>query len=188
VNSYCPENKEDWRDWLRANHLIEDSIWLIYRKKDAPNPNLNWSEAVDQALCFGWVDSISKPIDKETYMQYFTKRKPKSQWSKINKDKVQTLMKEGLMEQAGMHSIEIAKENGSWTFLDEVEALVIPEDLNIELKMHKDSMQYFDGLSKSIKKALLYWVHSAKKIETRQKRIIEIVENAGQNRKPKQFR
>jgi uncharacterized protein YdeI (YjbR/CyaY-like superfamily) len=188
MNSYCPKDKEEWRDWLRKNHLIKDSIWLILIKKDAPGHNLNWSEAVDEALCYGWIDSTKKSIDDEKYMQYYCKRKPKSNWSKINKDKVKILIEKGLMEDAGFKSIGIAKENGSWTILDEIEALVIPEDLKEAFENYKGAMEYYDGLSKSVKKGLLYWVVSAKRKETRQKRILEIAENASQKLKPKQFR
>ena len=188
MNSYCPKDKADWRNWLKENHIKEDSVWLIYNKKNSPNPNLNWSEAVDEALCFGWIDSTARPIDEIQYKQYFCKRKPKSNWSKVNKDKVEVLMEQGLMEEAGLKSIAIAKENGSWTFLDQVEALIVPEDLIEELKNHEGAREYFDSLSKSIKKNLLYWVISAKREATRQKRIIEIAENAGQEMKPKQFR
>jgi uncharacterized protein YdeI (YjbR/CyaY-like superfamily) len=188
MNSYRPIDKEDWRNWLIKNNLTEEAIWLIFNKKDSPNPNLNWSEAVDEALCFGWIDSTKKSIDSEKYMQYYCKRKPKSNWSKINKDKVKTLIERGLMEEAGFKSIEIAKENGSWTFLDAVEALVIPVDLKAEFVNFKGSIDYFDSLSNSAKKILLYWVISAKRKDTRQKRIFEIAENAGQKMKPKQFR
>lgn len=188
MNSYCPANKEDWRNWLAKNHLIKDSIWLILYKKASPTPNLSWSEAVDEALCFGWIDSTKKTIDKERYTQYFCKRKAKSNWSRVNKDKVKVLIEQGLMEEAGYKSIEIAKENGSWNILDEVEALVIPADLEKEFANHEGAMTYFDNLSKSAKKILLYWVVSAKRPETRQKRILEIAENASKNLKPKQFR
>ncbi len=188
MNTYCPDSKKDWRNWLQKNHLTEESIWLIYRKKKAPNPNLNWSEAVDEALCFGWIDSTARSIDDETYMQYFCKRKPKSNWSKINKDKVKVLIEKELMMEAGFHSIKIAKENGSWSFLDEVEALIVPEDLKNEFGNYQGAMEYFDSLSKSVKKILLYWVISAKRTETRQKRILAVAENASKKRKPKQFR
>jgi uncharacterized protein YdeI (YjbR/CyaY-like superfamily) len=188
MNSYCPSNKEQWRNWLKKNHLTKESIWLIINKKGSPTPNLNWSEAVDEALCFGWIDSTKKSIDSEKYMQYFCKRKPNSNWSKINKDKVKTLIEQGLMDEAGYKSIEIAKENGSWSNLDKVEALVIPEDLKEKFANYQGSMEYFDSLSKSAKKILLYWVISAKRKETRKKRILEIAENASQKLKPKQFR
>ena len=188
VEEYCPNNKQDWREWLELNHNEKDSVWLIFYKKKSSKHNLSWSESVDEALCFGWIDSVKKTIDTEKYIQYFSRRKAKSNWSKINKEKVAKLIQNNLMIQAGFDSIEIAKENGSWTFLDDVEALVIPEDLKEELTNYKGSMEYFDSLSKSVKKILLYWIVSAKRKETRQKRISEIAENASKNLKPKQFR
>lgn len=188
MNSYCPKNKQDWRKWLQKNHLKEDSIWLVINKKNAPNPNLTWSEAVDEALCFGWIDSVRMPIDENQFKQYFSKRKPKSNWSKINKDKVAALIENGLMQDAGYKSIEIAKENGSWTILDKIEALEIPNDLKVALENQKGAMEFFEGLSKSDKKILLHWVSSAKRDETKQKRILEIVESASNNQLPNQFR
>ncbi|PHR43717.1 MAG: hypothetical protein COA32_15800 [Fluviicola sp.] len=188
IEEYCPNNREDWRNWLELNHKRKDAVWLIFYKKKSPDHNLSWSESVDEALCFGWIDSTKRAIDEEKYIQYFSKRNAKSNWSKINKDKVKTLIDQGLMTEEGYKSIEIAKENGSWTMLDEVEALIIPEDLKRELDANKGAMEFYDTLSKSIKKGLLYWVISAKRKETRQKRILEIVENASRNLKPKQFR
>jgi len=188
VEEFCPSDKKDWRDWLELNHNKKDAVWLIFYKKKSPNYNLSWSESVDEALCFGWIDSTKKAIDNEKYRQYFCKRKPKSNWSKINKDKVKTLMDQGLMKEAGYKTIEVAKGNGSWTILDKVEALVIPEDLKSAFQKYSGSMEYFNSLSKSVKKQLLYWIVSAKRDETRQKRIQQIVEDAGQNMKPKQFR
>jgi uncharacterized protein YdeI (YjbR/CyaY-like superfamily) len=188
VEDYCPYDKNDWRKWLELNHNKKEAVWLIFYKKKSPNYNLSWSDSVDEALCFGWIDSTKRTIDTEKYKQYFSKRKAKSNWSKINKDKVKILIEQGLMEEEGHKSIEIAKENDSWTILDEVDALIIPEDLRETFANFKGSMEYFDSLSKSVKKILLHWVVSAKRKETRQKRILEIVENASENLKPKQFR
>lgn len=188
VEDYCPYDKKDWRKWLELNHNKKDAVWLILYKNKSPNHNLSWSESVDEALCFGWIDSTIRAIDSEKYKQYFSKRKTKSNWSKINKDKVKTLIDQGFMEEEGYKSIEIAKENGSWTILDGVEALIIPEDLEKEFANYKGSIEYFGSLSKSVKKILLHWVVSAKRKETRQKRILEVVENASNNLKPKQFR
>ena len=134
------------------NHNKKDAVWLIFYKRKSPNYNLDWSESVDEALCFGWIDSTKRTIDSEKYKQYFSKRKTKSNWSKINKDKVKILIDQGLMEEEGYKSIEIAKENGSWTILDGVEALVIPEDLKEEFANHKGSMEYFDRLSWTLAK------------------------------------
>lgn len=188
VEDYCPHDKKDWRKWLELNHRKKEAVWVIFYKKKSPSHNLSWSESVDEALCFGWIDSTKRKIDDEKFKQYFSKRKAKSNWSKINKDKVTTLIDQGLMEEEGYKSITIAKENGSWTILDGIEALIIPEDLKKEFANHTGSMEYFDNLSASAKKLLLYWVISAKRKETRQKRILEVAENASNNLKPKQFR
>ncbi|MFI2744216.1 YdeI family protein [Zhouia sp. PK063] len=188
AEEFCPKNKEEWRRWLELNHLNQDAIWLIFHKKTSPNYNLSWSESVDASLCYGWIDSTKRAIDKDRYKQYFTKRKAKSNWSKINKDKVAILIAKGLMATAGYKSIEIAKENGSWTILDGIENIEIPKDLKQELMRYNEAIAYFENLSKSNKKILLHWVNSAKRTETRQKRIMEIVESSRQQTKPKQLR
>ena len=92
TEEFCPSNQQDWRNWLELNHKNKDAVWLIFYKKNSPNFNLSWSESVDEALCFGWIDSTKKAIDKEKYKQYFSKRKAKSNWSKINKEKVACLI------------------------------------------------------------------------------------------------
>ena len=140
AKDYCPYDNKDWRKWLELNHKKKEAVWLIFYKKKSPVYNLSWSESVDEALCFGWIDSTKRTIDSEKYKQYFCQRKAKSNWSKINKDKVKTLIEQGLMKEEGNKSIEIAKENGSWTILDQVEALVIPEDLIEEFSNNKGSM------------------------------------------------
>jgi uncharacterized protein YdeI (YjbR/CyaY-like superfamily) len=188
IETYCPASQTDWRKWLEKNHQLKQSVWLVYYKTSAKVDSISWSEAVDEALCFGWIDSTIKTIDDEKYMQYFSKRKPNSIWSKINKDKVDYLISKNLMQEAGYKSIEIAKKNDSWSILDEVEALIIPTDLKKEFDKRVGSLEYYESLSKSVKKILLGWVVLAKRAETRQKRIIEIAENASRKLKPKKFR
>lgn len=188
VEEICPSSREEWRNWLELHHEEKEAVWLVFYKKSSPNFNLSWSESVDESLCFGWIDSTKKTIDKERFKQYFSKRKPKSNWSKVNKDKVKNLIDQRLMKEAGFKSIEVAKKNGSWTILDTVERLEIPEDLEKELRKQKGAMQYFESLNKSSKKTLLYWLVSAKRDNTRNKRISEIVNNASLQMKPKQFR
>ncbi len=185
---FCPASQQDWRRWLKKNHKSKQSVWLVYYKKKSSVPTITWSDAVDEALCFGWIDSKAKPLDDERFMQFFCKRKPNSVWSKINKTKVERLIGDGLMTKAGFDSIETAKQNGSWTILDDVEELRIPKDLVKAFKNQKGSKHYFLSLSKSVKKSLLQWIVLAKRPETRQKRIEEIVEQAAQKMKPKQFR
>src|SRR5690606_22432980 len=112
----------------------------------------------DEALCFGWIDSIKKKLDEDSTVQFFSKRKPTGTWSKINKGKVERLIADGLMTPAGLDCIETAKQNGSWTLLDSVEALQIPDDLAEAFRRHSGAASFFESLSKSVRKALLQWV------------------------------
>ena len=187
MDTFCPANRQDWRNWLLENHRSRQSVWLIYYKVKAGKPTVKYNDAVDEALCFGWIDSKAKPIDDERFMQFFSKRKAKSVWSKINNEKVERLISEGLMTDAGFESIAIAKQNGFWSILDTAESLEIPDDLEAEFQKNPDSKDYFLSLSRSDKRNILQWLVLAKRIETRQKRITEIVELAGQRQKPKQF-
>jgi uncharacterized protein YdeI (YjbR/CyaY-like superfamily) len=188
TESFYPKNQQEWRQWLEENHVSKQSVWVIYYKKSTKIDTITWSDAVDEALCFGWIDSTAKSVDAETFKQFFCKRKPNSVWSKINKEKVRLLIEKGLMTQAGYDSIEKAKQNGSWTILDEVEELIIPDDLEKEFDTQPGSKDFFLSLSKSARKAILQWLVLAKQQETRQKRIAEIVTQAAQKLKPKQFR
>jgi uncharacterized protein YdeI (YjbR/CyaY-like superfamily) len=187
IETFCPASQQDWRQWLKENHSSKQSVWLVYYKKRCNVPTINYSDAVDEALCFGWIDSTKKSLDHDTFMQFFCKRKPNSVWSKINKGKVEQLINNGLMTKAGFDRIEIAKQNGSWEILDEVEELNIPEDLAKELDSKSGSKEYFLSLSRSVRKSILQWLVLAKRSETRQKRIAEIVGLAAQKMKPKQF-
>jgi len=188
LKTFCPTTIDDWRNWLQEHHVTEASIWLLCYKQKSEKPSISWSDAVDQALCFGWIDSTRKSIDDESFIQYFTKRKPTSVWSKINKEKIERLIEEGWMTEAGLKPIEIAKQNGTWNILDEVEELTIPEDLETAFEKHHGSKDFYLSLSKSIKKMILHWIVMAKRPETREKRIKEIVEQAAQGLKPKHIR
>lgn len=185
VDIFYPENKNQWRQWLEENHGRLNEVWLVFYKKASGKPSVTWSDSVDEALCFGWIDSKKVPVDAEKSHQFFSKRKPKSTWSKINKDKSERLIKAGMMAQAGFESIQIAKDNGSWTLLDEVEALIIPDDLEMAFNHRPGSKEYFLSLSKSMKKMILQWVVLAKLPDTRNKRINEIAEQAQNKQKPK---
>jgi len=185
LETFYPKNQEEWRKWLQSNHISKQSIWVIFYKKSSGKPTITWSEAVDEALCFGWIDSVKKKLDEERSIQFFSKRKPNSTWSKINKEKVKQLIANNKLMPAGLACIEIAKKNGSWTILDDVEELIIPADLEQEFKKKKGAKNYFQSLSKSTQKALLQWVVLAKQKETRNKRITEIVDCAAKGQKPK---
>ena len=179
------ETAENWRDWLAENHATKYGVWLVSYKKKTNVNSVNWSDAVDEALCFGWIDSIRKTVDENSYKQFFTQRKKNSGWSKINKDKIERLISEGKMSKAGYSAIEIAKANGSWNLLDEVEEMIIPVELMNAFNSFPGSLDYFNGLSKSIRKMMLHWVASAKRVETKEKRVMEIAERASLGQKPK---
>lgn len=187
IETYCPTSRADWRKWLEKNHQSKQSVWLIYFRSATKVASLSWSEAVDEALCFGWIDSTKKTIDQERYMQYFSRRKPNSTWSKINKDKVAKLIQSSQMTKAGFESIETAKQNGTWSLMDDVEKLIIPEDLKMALNNHESSMEFFQSQSKSIRKSMLHWVVIAKRPETRKKRISEIARSAAKGMRPDHF-
>ncbi|OPC54230.1 hypothetical protein DSC47_02975 [Elizabethkingia miricola] len=188
IETYSPKSQTDWRQWLKKNHQSKQSVWLIFHTKKSNVPSLSWSDAVDEALCFGWIDSTRKKINNISFMQFFSKRKPKSNWSKINKEKVQQLIDSKRMTKQGYESVEIAKQNGYWTILDEIEEVIIPEDLEIAFKKYNGSKDYFLSLSKSTRKIILSWIILVGKQETRQKRIEEVVESAALNLKPKHLR
>lgn len=185
---FYPANQEEWRLWLQENHSSKQNVWVVFYKKASKKPTISWSNAVDEALCFGWIDSKKIAIDEEKSHQFFSKRKAKSTWSKINKEKIIQLTEAGKMTKAGLEIIETAKQNGSWTILDDAEELIIPKDLETALNTKVDAMAFFLSLSKSVKKTMLLRLVLAKREETRQKRIAEIVEELeDKKQKPKQF-
>lgn len=188
IETFYPTNRQEWRQWLLENHNKKQSIWLVHYNKKSNMPSVSWSDAVDEALCFGWIDSTRKSLDNDMFIQFFTKRKPRSVWSKINKEKIERLKQEGLLMSAGLESISIAQQNGTWNILDDVEELEISEDLEMEFNTCEGSKEYFLSLSKSVRKSMLQWIKLAKRPETRQKRIVELVEHANRKIRPKQFR
>ncbi|HZY78452.1 MAG TPA: YdeI/OmpD-associated family protein [Cyclobacteriaceae bacterium] len=187
VKTFAPKSRNDWRNWLKKNHKKEDSVWLLYYKKKTNVTSLTWDDAVEEALCFGWIDSKRQPLDDEKFRQFFGKRKSTGTWSRINKNRVEKLIEAGLMAKAGLEVIEKAKENGSWSILDDVEELKTPDDLAKAFRKVKGSKKYFDSLTRSRKRLLLQWLVLAKREETRQKRINEIAVSAGKAQMPRQF-
>ena len=172
---YFPRDVE-WYDWLLANHHQHpNGVYLIFYKLEANIPTMRWEEAVKVALCFGWIDSTVKNMGGPKRRQYFCPRKPKSVWSKVNKTYLEELIPSGKMQASGLKAIEIAKENGSWTALDDVENGVIPEDLQRAFDRNKVAFENFQGFARGYRKSYLYWLNSAKREETRKKRIAEII-------------
>lgn len=177
-------NRQAWREWLAKNHRTSLGIWLIYYKVNSGKPSVRYNEAVKEALCFGWIDSKAKSLDEDRYQQVFTLRKPKSVWSKLNKQYVEELIEQGLMTEAGLEKIEAAKQNGSWSTLDAIEALIVPVDLMQALAANETAQRNFEAFSNSSKKIILFWISSAKRPETRLRRIEQTVSSAAQNKKP----
>ena len=172
---YYFKSDTEFRKWLHDNHDKNEGMYLIFYAVSHENESMRWEEAVRVALCYGWIDSTVKNIGPGKRRQYFCPRKPKSVWSKVNKDHIKELKNQGLMHKSGLAAINIAKKNGSWTALDEVEKGVIPEDLQRSFDKNKEAFDNFKKYTKGQRKSYLYWLHQAKREETRQKRIKEIV-------------
>lgn len=181
------ENAADWRNWLSQNHASQPSVWLIIFHMDSPQSSVSYKEAVDEALCFGWVDSKPNKRDQESYYQYFAKRNPKSNWSKVNKEKVKNLLKANKMAAPGLEMVRIAKENGTWNALDAVERLEIPTDLALAFDTFPGAQKNFEAFPRSTKRGILEWILNAKRPSTRAKRIRETAELAAQNIRANQY-
>jgi uncharacterized protein YdeI (YjbR/CyaY-like superfamily) len=182
-SDFHPLNRGEWRDWLAENYAKSSGIWFVYFKKQAGQPSVTYDEAVEEALCFGWIDSLPRKFDEERSKLLFTPRKPKSVWSKLNKTRIEKLIKNGLMTESGLVKIEAAKKDGSWNTLDDSDNLKMPPDLVGELKVEKEAEKNFNAFSDSVKRTILAWIGSAKRSETRNARIIKTVEMAKRNKR-----
>ncbi len=170
-----------WREWLTKYHVTATGVWLITFKKAVVEKYISYDVTVEEALCFGWVDSKPGKVDTERRKLYFSPRKPKSAWAKPNKLRIEKLTKAGLMQSAGLKAVEIAKQNGTWTLLDDIEEYVCPADLQIALEMNKPSKKFFEAFPPGVRKTIYQWIVLAKRPETRAKRIAETVALAEQN-------
>ncbi len=163
-------------------------MWLIIYRKSSDTPSVYYDEAVDEALCFGWIDSKPNKRDSTSYYQFFSRRNPKSNWSRVNKNKVEKLMAENRMAPAGLAMVEEAKRRGTWTALDEVENLVIPTDLQAAFKQNKDALDHWNNFPPSAQRGILEWIFNAKRPATRQKRIDETVSMAARGLRANHYR
>ncbi len=168
-----PRTVADWRRWLRDNHDKAPGVWLVVYKAATGRPRITYEESIPDALCYGWIDSLNKPLDDERTVLLFTPRKAGSGWSRTNKDRIARLMKEGRMRPAGLAKIEAAKRDGSWRLLDSVEALEVPGDLRKALGAA--GARAFEALTPGRRKEHLRALVTAKRPETRARRIAEIV-------------
>lgn len=171
----------EWREWLHTNHSASKGVYLIFYKVEHENDSMRWEEAVRVALCYGWIDSTVKSLGNGKRRQYFTPRNAKSVWSALNKRYIKELKALNLMHEKGLEIIELAKRNGSWTVLDDVENGIVPQDLQKAFDNHPKAFENYQNFSASYRKSYLYWLNQAKREETRQKRISEIIQLCEKN-------
>ncbi len=181
-------DRATWRAWLVEHHDSSAGIWLVYFKKDSGKPSVSYDEAVEEALCFGWIDSKVKSLDDERYMQVYTPRKTGSVWSKLNKERIERVIAEGLMTEVGIAKIDAAKQDGSWVLLDAVDDLIEPDELRAALDANHKARANYNSFADSVKKPTLYWVYSAKRETTRSDRIAQIVEAAAEGMSVAEYR
>ncbi|WP_088342344.1 YdeI/OmpD-associated family protein [Robiginitalea sediminis] len=166
---------DPWRGWLEQYHEQRSGVYLIFYKIDHPKPSMRWEEAVQEALCFGWIDSTVKSLGGGKRQQYFCPRKPGSAWSRVNKRYIAKLEQAGRMHPSGLARVQEARQDGSWTALDGVENGDIPPDLLAAFKPYPEALAFFQSLSRTYMKSYLYWLFQAKRQQTRDKRIGEII-------------
>ncbi|MCX6142654.1 MAG: YdeI/OmpD-associated family protein [Ignavibacteriales bacterium] len=183
-----PNSRAEWRRWLARNHSTSPGIKLILHKKNSKKPRMTYDEAVEEALCFGWIDSKPNTLDETRYILHFNPRKSGSVWSQRNKERVKRLIQSGLMQHAGLSKIEAAKRDGSWRSLDKVERLEVPQDLRKALLVNREAQKHFKSFPNSSKKIILFWIQSAKRPETRAKRVKDTVAQAAKNMRANHYR
>ena len=177
-------DRESWRAWLEKHQAREAGVWLVSFKKATGKPRVEYEHAVEEALCFGWIDSLVRTLDDERAMQLFTPRKPRSPWSRPNKVRVERLIAAGLMRPAGLAKIEQARRDGSWDVYAVAESLELPPDLRAAFESGPPGARSsWDAFSPSSRRAILWWVHSAKRPETRAQRIAQVVSEAARGRR-----
>jgi uncharacterized protein YdeI (YjbR/CyaY-like superfamily) len=179
-----PANREEWRAWLLANHVDSPGIWLVYHRPAAGEVTLDYEAAVEEALCFGWIDSKTGKVDAERTRQVFTPRRPGSPWSRPNKQRIERMLAQGKMHASGLARIEAAKRDGSWELYDAIEELRLPPDLSAAFDTAPEAAAGFERFSPSTRKQLLWWLVSAKRPETRSRRVEAIVASAAVGKNP----
>lgn len=186
IARFTPKNRQAWRRWLTLNHDKVKGVHLVFFKKNSGITTLSYEDAVEEALCFGWIDGRTNKLDEKRYLIKFSQRLPGSTWAKSNKERVARLIKEGQMTPAGLQVIERAKKDGSWDSLNELENLVLPGDLEVAIRADKIAWKNFQVLSPSVKKQVLWWLFGAKREQTRSSRIQRILNSLQNNINPVQ--
>jgi uncharacterized protein YdeI (YjbR/CyaY-like superfamily) len=172
------ESRDDWQRWLAKNHDTSDGVWLVSWKISTSKPSMTYDESVELALAYGWIDSTAGTVDDERNKLWFAPRRPTSGWSRPNKERIARLEAAGRMAAPGQRAVEIAKENGSWTLLDDVWNLVVPDDLDAALAKRNGAREHWEAFPPSARRAMLEWIVQAKREDTRRKRIDDIADKA----------
>jgi uncharacterized protein YdeI (YjbR/CyaY-like superfamily) len=183
---FHPESRAEWRAWLAGHHDRSDEVWLVLWRQRSGRTGLTYEEAVLEALCFGWIDGKSAGLDDDRTMLRFSPRKRGSGWARSNKLRVERLLAEGLMTEAGLALIEEAKRDGSWARLDAVEDLVVPDDLAAALASRPGARENWDGFPRSVRRAALLSIVEAKRPETRARRVAETARLTARTERPGQ--
>ena len=183
-----PGSLDEWRAWLASHHDRGSGVWLVTWRAGSDGPRISYEESVEQALCFGWVDSKGRALDTERTMLWFAPRKARSGWSRPNKQRVERLLAAGLMEPPGVAVVEAAKADGSWTLLDAVEDLVVPEDLAAAFAAHPPAGEHWEAFPRSVRRGILEWIVQARRPETRARRVAETAAKAAHNERANQWR
>ncbi|MDV6262166.1 YdeI/OmpD-associated family protein [Rhodococcoides yunnanense] len=177
------ETRAQWRSWLARNHPSTRGVWLCSWRTTTDRPRCPYPEAVEEAICFGWIDSTNTVLDEERSLQLFTPRRPKSQWTRLNRKRATDMEDRGLMTEAGRRTIAAAKTNGWWTIADQVEDLQEPLELTTALNRDPNARNTWDGFPPSARKQMLWWIVSAVRDDTRAGRITQVVAEAAAGRR-----
>lgn len=183
-----PDSRAAWRAWLEANHASSSGIWLVTWRTGSGRPTVAYPDAVEEALCFGWVDGKAGKLDDDRRLLWMCPRKTKSGWARSNKERVARLEAEGLMAPAGRRTIETAKLNGSWALLDDVENLVVPDDLAAEFERWPGSREKWDAFPRSARRAILEWIVHARRPETRARRVADAAQSASRGERANEWK
>jgi uncharacterized protein YdeI (YjbR/CyaY-like superfamily) len=183
-----PLSRAAWRQWLVEHHATQTGVWLVFYKKATGKPRVEYDEAVEEALCVGWVDSKPSALDDERSLLWFSPRQPGSGWSRPNQLRVQRLIAAGLMLPAGLQKVEQAKADGSWSRLDAVEDLLVPEDLALALAALPGAAANFAAFPRSARRGILEWIVNARTAATRARRIADTARLASRNERANQWR
>jgi uncharacterized protein YdeI (YjbR/CyaY-like superfamily) len=179
-----PVSRAEWRRWLAANTDRKQGLWVVHRKKSSDLEGPVYDDLVEEALCFGWIDSVTHRVDEDRMLQWFSPRRPGGLWSALNKQRIERLERDGLMTEAGQAAIKRAKADGSWSQTDEVDALVVPADLTAAFEAAPEAKAVYDGLADSAKRQHLWSVYSVKRPETRARKIAELIDTLSSGAKP----